>query len=499
MRSEFFDIVVDIVGDLGVFPVCFAVDALVDLVSQLLNDRSRPSPIIGFALDGYPIYGRPLRSSYRLRSIDERSTLPDGTKLTPGQYGPRVSPKYPLGTFSEDYEFVEGSGDFDRFNGRFTKTHEYPLGTYAYFLSTDERGRLTFPYLLSDHYYGKLESMDCGAMIAERPHMAMRACPEALSAGEPVSFSFTIHDDRGRSVSDLEYVHEKPIHLIVVSNDLAEFAHIHPERAAGDSFIVEHTFQHGGQYRLYADFTAPGSRQQIAAMDVNVAGKLRSKAPLTAVRDARVMLYASEPLRAGVDQSFRIRLHDATGQEPYLGAWGHFVLIDEQMTTFIHAHPIDGTSRGLGPDHSHAAIDLGPPPDEIRFQAAFPRAGQYKLWAQVQINGKVQVFPFVLRVHEAQTTKTTKAPIPNSAARLRVGPEGFEPASIEIPANKAFQVAVTRSADSNCASRIVFRDLGTTRDLPLGDTVLIDIPAQPAGEFRFACGMGMYRGMLVAR
>ena len=99
------------------------------LLSKLLKHGSEPAPIIGFALDGYPIYGRPMRSSYRLRSIDERSTLPDGTKLTPGQYGPRVSSEYPLGTFSEDYEFVEGSGDLDRFNGRFTQTREYPLGT----------------------------------------------------------------------------------------------------------------------------------------------------------------------------------------------------------------------------------------------------------------------------------------------------------------------------------------------------------------------------------
>lgn len=166
------------------------------------------------------------------------------------------------------------------------------------------------------------------------------------------------------------------------------------------------------------------------------------------------------------------------------------------MTTFIHAHP---TGPAELSDHSHGAIDLGPPPDEIRFQAAFPRAGRYKLWAQFQIDGEVQVFPFVLRVAAAVPVKTTTALIPDSAVRLQVGPNGFEPSSIAVPANQGFQLAVTRSARSNCASKIVFPDLGITRDLPLGQTVAIDIPPQPAGEFRFACGMRMYRGMLVAR
>ena len=468
------------------------------LLSNLLNDSSRPSPIIGFALDGYPIYGRPMRSSYRLRSIDERSTLPDGKKLTPGQYGPRIGSEYPLGTFSEDYEFMDGLGELDRFNGRFTKTREYPQGTYAYFLSTDEQGRMAFPYLLSSHYYGKTDTRtDACASIGERPHVTMRTCSGRLAAGEPVSFSFTIRDDRGRPVSALEYVHEKPIHLILVSEDLAEFAHIHPERAAGDSFIVEHTVQHGGRYRLYADFTPAGSRQHIEEMDVNVAGSLRSKAPFTAVRDARVTLSAPEPLRAGVDQLFHIRLRDTSGQEPYLGAWGHFVLIDEQKSTFIHAHPMDGVSSPAR--HSHAAIDLGPPPDEIRFQTGFPHAGRYKLWAQFQIDGKVEVFPFVLRVSRAAPLEPATAPIPNTAVPLRVGPDGFDPPRLEIPAKQSIQLAITRSAQSNCASKIVFPDLGITRELPLGQTVLIDIPAQPAGEFRFACGMGMYRGIIVAR
>ena len=65
------------------------------LLSALTKDAGRHSPIIGFALDGYPIYGpfgwdpagdvRRMKSSYQLRHISRRTTLPDGTILTPAQ------------------------------------------------------------------------------------------------------------------------------------------------------------------------------------------------------------------------------------------------------------------------------------------------------------------------------------------------------------------------------------------------------------------------------
>src|ERR1041385_9175186 len=67
------------------------------------KDSTHHSPIIGYAFDGYPIYGAygyyhgedlhiiRLRSSYRLRNITDRTTLPNGTKLNAGQYGPAIS------------------------------------------------------------------------------------------------------------------------------------------------------------------------------------------------------------------------------------------------------------------------------------------------------------------------------------------------------------------------------------------------------------------------
>ena len=125
------------------------------LLNELGDNPTEHSPIIGYAFDGFPIYGPyaysdagdpsstivRMDSSYRTRSITVRRTLPDGTTLPQSQWGPNVSAAYPLGIFVEDYEFVSSLGDLDQYNGRFMLTPEYPAGTYAYISTLDATNR----------------------------------------------------------------------------------------------------------------------------------------------------------------------------------------------------------------------------------------------------------------------------------------------------------------------------------------------------------------------
>ena len=74
------------------------------------------SPLLGFAYDGFPIYGAyayantngtggivRMKSGYQYRNITARTVWADGTDVLDG---PAVSATYPLGYFREDYEFV---------------------------------------------------------------------------------------------------------------------------------------------------------------------------------------------------------------------------------------------------------------------------------------------------------------------------------------------------------------------------------------------------------
>ncbi len=62
-------------------------------------------------------------------------------------------------------------------------------------------------------------------------------------------------------VTSLETVHERPVHLFVVSRSLEYFAHVHPEAAAGGAFEVRHAIPRG-EYMVVADFLPSGGSPQ---------------------------------------------------------------------------------------------------------------------------------------------------------------------------------------------------------------------------------------------
>ncbi len=124
------------------------------------------SPLIGFAYDGFPIYGAyayanadgtggivRMKSGYELRDISVRTEWADGTDVDDG---PAVDGTYFLGYFREDYEFIANDADdyLDEHNGRFCITPEYPNGTYAYFCTVDENWASAYPYAVGPTFYG---------------------------------------------------------------------------------------------------------------------------------------------------------------------------------------------------------------------------------------------------------------------------------------------------------------------------------------------------------
>lgn len=113
----------------------------VALLERLSGGGSRMT-LLGWAADGYPIYGKwghkdpksassaavALRSSYRLK----KGRRPSADGQPGGTYD---------GVFVEDFEYVAGSGDLDECGGRFGVTPEFPAGTYYYVLTED------FPFI----------------------------------------------------------------------------------------------------------------------------------------------------------------------------------------------------------------------------------------------------------------------------------------------------------------------------------------------------------------
>ena len=487
------------------------------LLQALLGQRDRHSPLIGFALDGYPIYGpygwdqnnnvRPLRSSYRTRAAaGARRRLPAGEDLTPAQEGPPVSAEFPGGTFLEDYEFVKGLGDLDQHNGRFAKTTDFPEGTYAYFLATHPDGRMAYPYLIGPTYYGEFSS-DAGApdwkLIGLANGLRLLAKSPAWRSGEPVAFALQ------SPYPVLERVHEKEMHVLVISEDLATFDHIHPDALTWSFYSGTYKFPHAGNYWIFIDHTPPGQAQSIARFRINVAGPAylpttlrETQAREVTVAGVRATLTVQQPLEAGRDISFRFSLADPqTGAkildlQPYLGAWAHVLFVRQPGDEVIHAHPKEENAAPPSPwVHSHALP--GPSPSEIETTTGFKSPGLYKVWLQLQRNGSVLTFPFVLNIAPQRQPLTLRA-VPN-AQTISVSAKGYAPDRIVVPAGKPIRLAFQRLDAQNCGGRVVFPHLNIDRELPPGETVLIEIGPQAAEEFKFSCGMGMYRGSLIVR
>ncbi len=157
-------------------PSAFKLD--LDVVSNICNlydadglyaiNEAEHAPLIGFAYDGFPIYGAygnknadgtggitRIKSSYQLRNITTRTTAPNGSSV---DVGPPVGATYFLGYFREDYEYIAPTADqqdyLDEHNGRFCVTPEYPEGTYAYFATVDEDWNSTYPYVVGPTFAG---------------------------------------------------------------------------------------------------------------------------------------------------------------------------------------------------------------------------------------------------------------------------------------------------------------------------------------------------------
>ena len=167
-------------------------NAATNAYSETVAAATAHSPVLGYAWDGYPIYGpygyatafdtasgiRRMTTGYQLRNGTNgtanlastgRVTLPKwaatlqnrSQTLTSSQYGPAVSAAKPLGTYQEDYDYLGDLGktlgtdfDLDVYNGRFCVTPEYPNGTYAYFVTIDASASPTFPYVTGRQFYG---------------------------------------------------------------------------------------------------------------------------------------------------------------------------------------------------------------------------------------------------------------------------------------------------------------------------------------------------------
>lgn len=95
----------------------------------------------------------------------------------------------------------------------------------------------------------------------------------------------------------------------------------------------------------------------------------------------------------------------------------------------------------------------------------------------------------------SQPTKAAKA---TTGVQIKVDENGYTPGEVKAKAGQPLTLVFTRTTDKGCGQELVFPKHDIKKSLPLNTPVEITITPKSSEPIAFTCGMGMYRGSIVA-
>jgi hypothetical protein len=207
-----------------------------------------------------------------------------------------------------------------------------------------------------------------------------------LASSAPTSFEFRIVDDAGNPVVDFDELHERPLHLIVLSRNLVDYLHLHPTMDATGNWAVDLPALKPGSYRVFADFQPASDANLTLGADLTVAGNTRPvelPAPADAdTVDGYDVTLSGRPAVGEADLTFTVsREGRQVVTDPYLGAAGHLVAIREGDLAYLHVHPHEGDGGAA-----------------VTFTGEFPSAGTYRLFFDFSHDGSVRTAAYTVVV-----------------------------------------------------------------------------------------------------
>jgi plastocyanin domain-containing protein len=74
---------------------------------------------------------------------------------------------------------------------------------------------------------------------------------------------------------------------------------------------------------------------------------------------------------------------------------------------------------------------------------------------------------------------------------------GYTPDVIVVARGKPVRLNFVRQESASCSEMVLFPAFNKSAKLPEGETVAVEFMPKEAGEYEFACQMGMLRGKLI--
>ena len=221
--------------------------------------------------------------------------------------------------------------------------------------------------------------------------------PDPLVAGAQGDLSFQVLGPDGTIVDDLQQSHERMVHVIVISQDLTSFQHVHHEDAyALTADVLRCGYYHtpltapfSGRYRLGFDYAH--ENQYLSTLDwMDVGGAPpQLDAPVVdtaterSVEGMTIDLTWDTPPVAGFEAQWHIDVtedgEDVTDVVQYLGADAHAIVASEDLAFVSHTHAwipgMENMTPGMEMPHQY-------PGPYIPFHFTFPNPGWHKMWIQ---------------------------------------------------------------------------------------------------------------------
>ena len=257
---------------------------------------------------------------------------------------------------------------------------------------------------------GRVEQSGLFALVGGTPKIESKfwvSHPSDLSGTLKVR-QFTLD---GKPILDYDVDMEHIMHMIIVRDDFATFAHVHPDfDTTTGTFWQAFTKEANHRYYVYADSTPRGIGQQVFRFTLDNSGPIARSAPVggpserNAIAGSYTVTLSRTTLAANRAKNLDVTIVE--GGEPaqdlaaYLGAAAHAVFINTVTLAYVHLHPmVRGQQMKVKAGKTGAMnMSMGGGKSGPFMQMAVPAlpAGTYKLWIQFLGNGTVYTVPFTL-------------------------------------------------------------------------------------------------------